>query len=61
MLKKIMVEIRTVLGLAVVGLCGAEAMQPDQLRVERSATSAAQPAETSPFLTEGAVVEVPVQ
>lgn len=52
MLKKILLGIGAVLGLAVVGICGAAAMQPDELHVERSATFAAQPADISPFLTD---------
>ncbi|MBM4368313.1 MAG: SRPBCC family protein [Deltaproteobacteria bacterium] len=52
MLKKILLGIGAVLGLAVVGVCGAAAMAPDQLHVERSATFAAQPADISPFLTD---------
>lgn len=50
-MKKVLLGIAGVLGVAVVGFVGAASMQPDTITVSRSVTVAATPADVMPHLT----------
>jgi len=51
-MKKVLIGVAIALVLAVGGLLGAAALQPDELRVERSATIEATPEQISPLCTD---------
>lgn len=51
-MKKVLIAIAVVLVVAIGGLLGAAAMQPDELHVERSATIAAPPEQIMPMFTD---------
>lgn len=52
MIKKVLGGLAAVIALAVVGVVGAAAMQPDVIHVERSLLMAAQPADIQPHIND---------
>jgi hypothetical protein len=52
MIKKVLLGIGAVVALAVVGVVGAAAMQPDVVHVERSLVMAAQPGDIHPHIND---------
>ncbi len=51
-MKKVLLGVGAVLGLTVVGVLGAAAMQPEVMHIERSATFAAAPQDIGPYASD---------